>query len=282
MQYILLLIVILAMSSQNIFVKQYNVKSKAPDQFLFSAISALFAMVFFLISSGDGMHFTWEFVPYSVGFAIAFAAALVGLNLSIASGSLAVSSLVMSYSLIIPTLYGIIFLKDSLKPTAYIGIALLLVSLYFINMKKESTIFSFKWLIYLAIGFVGNGMCSTIQKMQQLKFEGAYKNEFMVVALLVVFVMLMAIVLIRKGDLKAQFKDCRIYGPLNGIANGATNLLVMILTGLIPTAILFPSISAGGIAIMFFVSVFVYKEKLSKKQMIGYVVGMLSVILLNI
>ena len=282
MQYILLLIVILAMSSQNIFVKQYNVKSKAPDQFLFSAISALFAMVFFLISSGDGMHFTWEFVPYSVGFAIAFAAALVGLNLSIASGPLAVSSLVMSYSLIVPTLYGIIFLKDSLKPTAYIGIALLLVSLYFINMKKESAIFSFKWLIYLAIGFVGNGMCSTIQKMQQLKFEGAYKNEFMVVALLVVFVMLMAIVLIRKGDLKAQFKDCRIYGPLNGIANGATNLLVMILTGLIPTAILFPSISAGGIAIMFFVSVFVYKEKLSKKQMIGYAVGMLSVILLNI
>ena len=282
MQYLLLLVVILVTSSQNIFMKQYSVKSSKQNQILFSAISALVAMVFFVISSGIRMNFKWEFVPYSVGFAIAYAAALMGVNLSIASGPLSVSSLVTSYSLIIPTLYGIIFLKDSLKGTAYIGIALLLISLYFINMKKEAAKFSIKWLIYLGIGFVGNGMCSTIQKMQQLKFDGAYKNEFMVVALGIAAVFLMVIVFMRKGDVKAELRECRIYAPLNGIANGATNLLVMILTGLIPTALLFPSISAGGIAIMFFISIFVYKEKLSKMQMIGYGIGMLSVILLNI
>ena len=56
----------------------------------------------------------------------------------------------------------------------------------------------------------------------------------------------------------------------------------MMLTALIPTAILFPSISGGGIVLGFVLAVFAYKEKLSMLQVIGYFIGMISVILLNI
>lgn len=173
-------------------------------------------------------------------------------------------------------------MKESLKQTAYVGIALLLISLYFINIKKESARFSAKWVFCLIFGFIGNGMCSTIQKMQQLACGGAYKNEFMIVALGIDFVILTMIVLVSKADIKSQLKGCSIYAPLAGIANGATNLLVMVLTALLPTAVLFPSISAGGIIIMFFISLLVYKEKISKQQMVGYITGVSSVILLNL
>ena len=282
MQYIFLLIIILISTSQNIITKHYTVKSSRPNQILYSAVSALFAMLFFLISSGGGLHFSLECIPYSIGFAITYAAGLVGLNLALASGPLCITSLVISYSLLIPTLYGIIFLKEPLSALAYIGIALLLISLYFINVKKEAVKFSVKWVIYLMIGFVGNGMCSTIQKIQQIKFQGIYKNEFMIVALAFVVVMLMVIMIYQKKDIKTELKESFKYAPFTGLANGATNLLVMILTGLLPTAILFPSISAGGNSIMFFVALFVYKEHLSKKQIFGYIVGVLSVVLLNI
>ena len=147
MQYLTLIITIVIMSSQNILIKQYNVKSRNRNSFLFSAVSSLFAMLFFMISSGSDLRFTLQFVPYSIGFAAAY----------------------------------------------------------------------------------------------------------------------------------AQLKGCSIYAPLAGIANGATNLLVMVLTALLPTAVLFPSISAGGIIIMFFISLLVYKEKISKQQM-----GVSSVILLNL
>ena len=142
--------------------------------------------------------------------------------------------------------------------------------------------FTIKWIIYAIIAFVGNGMCSTFQKMEQIRFDGAYKNEFMIVALGIDFVILTMIVLVSKADIKSQLKGCSIYAPLAGIANGATNLLVMVLTALLPTAVLFPSISAGGIIIMFFISLLVYKEKISKQQMVGYIMGVSSVILLNL
>ena len=71
-------------------------------------------------------------------------------------------------------------------------------------------------------------------------------------------------------------------GFIAGIANGIVNFFVMVLTGLIPNAILYPSISAGGVVLGFFASVLIYKEKLSKLQLTGYFIGVLSIILLNI
>ena len=101
--------------------------------------------------------------------------------------------LIMSYSLIIPTMYGIAFLKEPVRMSTYIGIALLMISLFMVNMKKENAKFSLVWIMWLIICFVGNGMCATVQKMQQLRFDGAYKSEFMIVALAVVIIISLAI-----------------------------------------------------------------------------------------
>ena len=35
--------------------------------------------------------------------------------------------------------------------------------------------------------FIGNGSCSAVQKLQQSVFKGEYKNEFMFLALVLVF-----------------------------------------------------------------------------------------------
>ena len=282
MQYLILIVTVLTVSSQSILMKQYNQKSSSANPYLFSAITVLFAMLFFILSAGSGLHFAGELVPYAVGFAIAYGAAQVGLNLAIATGSLAISSLVSSYSLLIPTFYGLLFLKESLKATAYIGIVLLFLSLYFINMKKEAMSFSVKWLVYLILAFVGNGMCSTVQKMQQLKFDGGYKNEFMIISYACVFLIMLIILVIKRTDIKGLLKKCLIFAAPTGLANGATNLFVMILTGLLPTALLFPTVSAGGSLIMFFVSRFLYKEKIAGKQLLGYGLGVVSVVLMNL
>ena len=282
MSYLILTITLITLSSQNILIKQYNRNVQKTNAILYSAFVALYALLFFCIYPGSGGNFKREILPYSIGFAIAYGSATIAMNLAIATGSLAISTLVSSYALLIPTLYGIIFLKESLKVTSYIGIVLLFLSLHFINMKKEASIFSVKWLIYLLIMFVGNGMCSTIQKMQQIRFGGAYKKEFMIVALGCTFILLVFMLRIQKAEIKGCVKDCFKYAMPAGIANGATNLLVMTLTGMLPNALLFPSISAGGILIMFLISFFVYKENMTKKQLIGYSVGIVSVILINL
>ena len=125
-------------------------------------------------------------------------------------------------------------------------------------------------------------MCSTVQKMQQLKFDGAYKNEFMIIALAIDAVIFAVFLLCTQKNLKFHMKNSIKYATVSGFANGLANLLVMLLTALLPSAILYPSISGGSVVIMFFVSIFVYREQLTKQQQAGYLIGVLSVVLLNL
>jgi len=283
MQYLLLMVVIAFCALQTVLQKHYPRVSTKPNVFLFSSISTFTAMLFFVVTSGFKLEFNAEFIPYSIGFGLAYACAMFGNVLSLKLGSLALTSLVTSYSLLIPTLYGMIFLKEPISVLGYVGIALLIISIFLLNAKKENTMITVKWVIVVALTFVTNGLCSTVQKMEQLTFNGGYKNEFMIVALLIAGTFLMVIALLQKGgNLKTEAKLSIKTAIPNGLANGVVNFLVMVLTGLIPNAVLFPSISAGGIVLSWILATFVYKEKLSRVQLAGYMIGIVSVICLNL
>lgn len=282
MKYGILIFAVAVMSLQNLFTKQYNRKTDSPDSLSYTVVSTFVALVFFCVLSARSLEIEPRILPYAAGFGISYVAAFVGLNSAIGEGPLSYSALVNAYSLIIPTLYGIVILKDEIRVTAYIGIALLCLSIFLINKKSEEGKPSRKWLIYILISFVGNGMASVTQKMQQLKFDGAYKNEFMMTALAVALVTLVAMMLFRRKDIKNGIRGCWKYASLTGVANGMANLLTMILGALIPSAILFPTFSAGTMTVMLLASLFLYREKLSGVQLAGYAVGILSICALNL
>ncbi|MBE6559939.1 MAG: hypothetical protein E7662_02335 [Ruminococcaceae bacterium] len=282
MHYLLLIAVVILISLQNVLEKQYTVKEKQPDSLLFGGCTTLAALAFFVLTSGFRLQFDTALLPYAAAFGLSYAASLFGLVCALRCGSMAISSLVVSYSLLIPTLYGVIWLKDDIGIIAYIGIALLMLSIFLLNARKGEMTFSPKWLLWILIAFIGNGMCSTVQKMQQMRFDGAYKNEFMITALCIAAIILLVPAAVRRKGKLSGLKTCAVLALPCGLANGVVNLFVMLLTGTLPNAILFPGISAGGIVLSFVAAVCVYKEKLSAKQTAGYALGILSVILLNL
>ncbi len=284
MQYLWLVLVVVLCSLQSVTKKQYNVKYNASNAFLFSAITTFFAILVFVVIGWGSFSFNTDIIPYAVGFALSHGSASLGLFLAIKYGSLSITMLVSSYSLVIPTLYGIIALGEELKAVGYVGIVLLFISLFLIRKKDngDKKKGNLKWIFFLILAFAGNGMCSTVQKMQQLAFDSAYKNEFMIVALSISTAILFIASFYDRKSVAKEFVGCIPLGAATGLSNGITNYLVMVLTGLVPTAILFPIISAGGIALGFVLAVTVYKERLSELQLVGYALGVISVVLLNI
>ena len=183
----------------------------------------------------------------------------------------------------IPSIYGLIFLRDPIRPGFFPGLAALLISLLLINMPDKNSRISLRWLISVALAFLGNGMCSVTQKMQQVAFDGAYKNEFMIVSLAIVMAVMLAVTLIRERKHLKAITRAGWYLPLIcGGLNGAVNLWVMILSALMPVSVMFPSISAGSLVLTYIFSRLLYKERLTKLQFIGFVLGLVSVILLNL
>lgn len=277
-----LIAIILGVSGQSIVKKPYTQRFGDKGSYLFVALSSVAALLFFVFSASE-LHFDWALIPHSAGFALVYVTSSVFMILSIAHGSLALSSLVVSYSLLIPTLYGVFFLRDPLGAGFLPGLLFLAVSLFLINGRKGDTKISVKWAVFAALAFVGNGMCTVVQKMQQLHFDGAYKNEFMILALSMVCVSMLILCAVKERQhavqyLKHGWGNALVVGGLNGMVN----LFVMILSARMAVSLMFPLISAGGLIITFLVARFWYKEPLEKSQLVGFLLGLIAVVLLNI
>ena len=67
-----------------------------------------------------------------------------------------------------------------------------------------------------------------------------------------------------------------------GVANGLVNYFVLVLSTRMDASVMFPVISAGGIVSAYFVSLFLYKEKMSRRQTAGLIIGIFSIIVLNL
>lgn len=282
MNALLLIAIILGVSLQDVTKKIYNKTSAAPGVYFFTALSALAAAIFFAITSGS-LNFDIGIIPYSIAFAISYTAGVVGSVMAIALGPLSLTSLIVSFSLMLPTLYGLIFLNDPISIGLFPGLALLAASLFLINKRDEGVKINTKWIISVIFAFLGNGFCTISQKMQQLAFNGDYKNEFMIIALAITAVVAIVMTLVKERDsIKKQTVGGYTLGILCGAFNGMVNLFVMILSGLMPVSLMFPIISAGGIVATFIISQVFYKEKLSKLQLIGFILGTVSVVLLNL
>ena len=310
--YVILGITALTATVQNIFKKKFNETCAKSSAYFFSAMTAAVSMLFFiainLFYNKDWYYSTSLLLP-SAAFGIAFAVASVFSVLAICCGPLAKTSLVISCSLLIPSLYGIfvqgIYIKvirdssatlqealaDALSPTLIIGTVLLVLALFLVNYEKKSADtaekkVTLKWLIFVTLAFLGNGMCSTVQTAKQDFYGNDGNNVFMIVALaIVVFLLLLA---------TFSFKHQRIYiketaskswllACLCGAANGLTNFFVMFLNAnKFPASVLFPVVSGGGLLMIFLWSVLVKKERFTVPQYIGYALGVVSLVLLNI
>lgn len=285
---ILLILVIFGITVQHVTKKIYTGKAQG-GAYTFCAVGALVALIFFIIMSGGSFRFHLAIIPYSIGFAATYTLSLVFTFLAIKEGPLSITTLITSYSLLIPTVYGWVAWQEPFSLLLLFGILLLLISIFLIRFekhlekKREEKRISGKWLLYVILAFLGSGGCSTVQKAQQLSFRGAYKNEFMIIALFITFlaVFFCALMMERKTLLK-NLRCGFLMATIGGVANGTVNFMVMILSLRMPASIMFPIMSGGIILSTTSLSVTVYKERLSFVQKIGIALGIIAIFAINV
>ena len=277
-----LIAIIIGIAAQNVVRKEFNRKSGGRGVYLFPTICSTAALLFFLVTSSE-LKFSWAVVPYALAFAASYAVATVSTVIAISCGPLSLTALFVSYWLIVPILYGLIFLHEPVSLPFVAGLALLLLSLLLANKKTAHVPITPKWIVSVVLAFLGNGLCSIFQQMQQRAHNWQYKNEFMIVALAVVVVSLAIMSLIKeRHEMGALFKRGWWLGAIGGALNGMFNLFVMVLGALMPVSIMFSIASGGALMVTFLLSLIAYKETLTPRQYVGFALGVVSVILLNL
>ena len=310
--YLILAMTAFTVTVQNIFKQKFNERCAKRSAYFFSMMTSFVAMLFFVLINvfyNKDWYYSAELLVPSAGFAVSYAAATVFSVLAILYGPLAKTSLIISCSLLVPSIYGIFVqgiyikvirdgtatlseaMKEALSPTLILGTILLVITLFLVNSQKKSENeeekkASLKWLIYVTLAFLGNGLCSTVQTAKKDFYGAEGNNMFMIVALAMVVVLLISAAFSFKTQ-RVAIKETAEKGwwlaLLCGGANGLTNFFVMLLTANdFPASVLFPVVSGGGLLMVFLWSVLIKKEKFTVPQYIGYALGVVSIVLLNI
>lgn len=286
MQYLILVLLLVTLSSQNLLTKNYFVKASISSSYIFSGFTVFFSLTYFTVTGISSFDFSEiiKLLPYCLSFALTYGLAVISSKASIGCGPLSLSALFSSYSLMIPTLYGLFVSGDDVTFTGIFGISLLVISIILVNLKKEDARITPKWIFFVVLGLVSNGICTLIQRLQQEDFNGKYKSEFMVIALALVAFFMLTGAIIGCTRRKAVLADKQLYlnASLCGFANGFTNHMTMLLVAYLPSSVMYPTISAGSIVISTLAAIFIYNEKLSRMKIAGFVIGTASVVLLNI
>ncbi len=266
-------------------VKHYGKKYGKGGMF-FNAFICLFAMIYFFATDKGGMQFPKGIWMYGIINSFMYATGFYAAYVAYKIGSFGLTRLLTSFGVIISAFYGIIFLKEPTTLFTYIALIMIFISIFLMNCQEQDNTSkqknSFKWIIYVLLVVISNAAITIIGRMQHGIYGDAYKNEFLIISLAGAAISLFIFgAIFERNSFKATIKHGLLYGAGAGIFNGINNLLILVTYNYLPISFTAPVKSGLGIVISFLVSVFLYKERFRKRQLISAGIGILAVVLMN-
>ena len=233
-------------------------------------------LLFGILTLQSGL--SWYTLLIGILFGVITALSAVYKMLALSNGPMHITLLITTASMIIPTFSGVFFGEGFSLPK-FLVVGVLLFFIYLSLGKNEGGSFSKRWFFYSAIAFVLQGTIGVLQKIHQ---SSVYKNEtggFLLIAFLcsLIFSRIRA----KKPFSELRFtKRLVFFAFLCGICTFGMNFINLRLSGLLPSQLFFPLINGSSIVISSLASLLLFKEKLTKRQLVGLVGGIVSLILI--
>ena len=196
--------------------------------------------------------------------------------LSLSLGPMHITLLITTSSMIIPTLSGVFF-GEKFSIAKLLVVFVLLFFIYLSFEKKNGSRFNKKWLIFCFFAFILQGSIGVLQKIHQSSEHKGEIGGFLFIAFICSLVY-------SHFRTKSGFKELGfntrlyIFAPICGLCTFAMNFLNLKLSGLLPSQLFFPVVNGSAIILSSIMSVMLFKEKPTRRQVIGLCGGILSLI----
>ncbi|MBQ8231759.1 MAG: DMT family transporter [Lachnospiraceae bacterium] len=286
MIYALLIISILMSVLKNILSKYGDAEFEGvPALFKLNSIIALSTTVMALIMGGHivGSLNTGSIILCIVNAVTAILAQVFFIK-SVATGSVTVSSLFYACGFIIPTIWGAAYYQEEIGVLQIACLLVLCFSLWLGTQKEENGEkgFSVKWLVLALLAMFFSGVLGVLQKIFSMSEQSHLMNDYLATAFSMMFLLTLVVyVFSNKGFRKSSPKFYTL-AVLMGIATGLINMLNIFLAGKLPSIIVFPATNGGIIVATALASAIVFREKLSSRQKLSIILGVVSIIVIGV
>ena len=195
---------------------------------------------------------------------------------ALSKGPMNITLIITTSSMIIPTMSGVFF-GEGFSILKLCGVFVLLFFIYLSLGTGKGSGFDKSWFLFSLLAFFCQGFIGVMQKIHQ---TSQYKEEtggFLLMAF--VFSVIYNLIVIGKNakTIKLETKYS-VFSFACGFFVFAMNYLNLVLSGMLPSQLMFPLVNGSSIIISTLISVFLFKETLTKKQLIGVCGGIASLI----
>ena len=288
----ILITAILFSNLNYIFLHQFgnrDIKTTSDILLFNSMISLIWVVIIFvwsIMENGRFMMPSTGAIFFGVLYGLNLSVFLLFKMLSLTSGPVSITSLIASCSFIIATIFSVIYNNESVNVIEILGMIVMLLSLFLCMDRKNKSLFATKnWKYYIIIFFFAGGMIGIINKLFQASNAKTELNSMLLVASFVsAFVLaVMGFVLgsIKKTGAPKIYKSGVFYIIACGLVSCIYNRLNVYLAGVMDGALLFPISNGSLLLLNYLTGVFLFKEKLSKIQITGMVIGFISIIMIG-
>lgn len=291
MEYFVIIMAVLCFALQFAFTKAFEgvVKQTAVTSLIMLLFTNLIGVLLFLCVGGFKVGFSLFSLLWATVFAVIMIPYyMIGIKV-LSIGSLAIYSMFMMLGgMLVPYFYGICFLAEDITWGKVVGCVLLTGFIILQTFSQKSTgseeknkskRMRFLFFALCLIIFFINGMTGVIAKVHQIGENAVSDISFTVLSCAITAilsgVMLGGVFLVKPREEKWKLvKSCFHWKPLLtmallGMAAYSGNFLQLKAASKVPASVQFPLVSGGVIVLSALFSVFIFKEKLTKKEWIS-------------
>ena len=204
-------------------------------------------------------------------------------------GKLTLTVIINNFSMLIPIGVSYYMFNESLGIMKIIGIFLVLVSLVLVTAKNKNEAIVKKsdnilWIIFMVIVFFSNGFISVNQKIYSKTVPNLQIFAFVAIAYIsatVISAIILIIMRLSKNQKKSKLNPkILISGASAGVIIGIFQCINTYAASVIDGAVLYSSYNCATSILSTLVGRILFKERLSKNQFIGVIIGILSIMFL--
>lgn len=293
MNYVYLLIATLASTLKSIMCKKIGNDSKNKKRmFLYNGVIFAVAAAVILIAlcvKGTGV-LNISLFSFLLALLFAFVTLFTQSSeiLAMKCGSISMTMMIFSCGFLIPIFYGLAFLGEKISVFQILGLAVLVFALIMIISPKKSERLSVKWLVLSSLAMLGSGVNAIIQKIHQASVHKGELMQFLFWALIFSSLFSFVASFLTRGATakekrgKKSAVESVTFLAFCGICVGVLNILNLHLAGKLPAVIQFPVYSIGSLILTGLAGRFIYKERMSRKKLIGFALGCVAITVISL
>ena len=282
----LMMISVLAASAYSCILNKTSVKNKN-DVIIFNIICSAVWFVILLSVNGATLNINYHTLVWGIIYGMVQSLFILFKTEAMSTGPVSVTTLIGNSSLLISIFVYFIVWNESINFWDIVGLLCLCIAIFLCTYKKPEGNSTSKWKYYVVLFLVFAAMVGITFKAFGKSQAAEFSGDMMAISALVMVVFYTVAGLI-SGGLSVKNVECGsikkfcLAALASGVLSCAYNRLNIFLASKLDAIIFFPSFNGGVVLLSMLLSILICRERLSKVQIIGIVMGIASICIIGI